>query len=278
MFSFSSPESSSIVSGGVAFVITDKGRVLKTNDYGNSWNATVSNPFSLSAGESYLFRVYASSENFIICSKYFLDTPSGTWKYSTDGGATWNNYSPVGAFRGYTMCYIPGSQNLFAGASPLVSNFGGNGVSASTTSTSWSTFTEVLLQHSGSNLPCFSVGFADQKTGWIGVYDSSSNFNTIVKYHNPTAGINQFASINGNDINIYPNPSTGIINFSINGTDKESVQIKVIDVLGNIVFSEMIDITNQSIKSFDLSSYSKGIYFLIMNSGNSVITKKIVMN
>jgi photosystem II stability/assembly factor-like uncharacterized protein len=278
MFSFGSSESSTIINGGVAFIITSKGRVLKTNDYGISWNATVSNPFSLSAGESYLFRVYASSENFIICSKYFLDTPSGTWKYSTDGGATWNNYLPTGTFRGYTMSYLPGTPDLFVGASPLVSNFGGNGASYCTTSTAWSTYTDVLLQRSGSNLPCFSVGFADQTTGWIGVYDSNSSFNTIVKYYNPTIGIKPIATVYGDDVNIYPNPSTGILNFSVNGTGKECIQIKVIDVLGNIVFSEMTDITNQSVNSFDLSSYSKGIYFVIMNSGNSVITKKIILN
>lgn len=274
MFSFGNPEGSAVVAGGAAFIITDRGRVLKTTDYGVTWAPTTANPFSVASSGYY--RVYASSANFIICNRLSYNPPDNIWKYSTDGGLTWNNYLATGNFCKYNMAYVPGSTNMFVSSSAI---FDFNmGASFTTDGFAWSLFTDTLLQRSGSNLPCHSIGFASSKVGWIGCYDTNSTFNAIVKYENPTAGINLLTSVNGNDVNIYPNPSTGIVNFSVNGPANEDLEFIVYDLMGKQVFTETLNVNSLKTARYDFSFFTKGVYLVKIISGNDIKAGKIVID
>ncbi|MAO33042.1 MAG: hypothetical protein CL824_05995 [Crocinitomicaceae bacterium] len=71
-------------------------------------------------------------------------------------------------------------------------------------------------------------------------------------------------------INIYPNPSNGL--FTIYGLSSSLIKIKIIDAFGKIILESKQ-------KEFDLSSYSSGLYNVIIEkeSGELVI-KKISLN
>jgi photosystem II stability/assembly factor-like uncharacterized protein len=75
------------------------------------------------------------------------------------------------------------------------------------------------------------------------------------------------------NLNIIPNPTTGV--FNLNLDSKELVILKIYDTLGKLVFYE---------KNRDLMQNSQirlalpqGLYFLKVNVGNNVITKKLVI-
>jgi len=266
-------ESSASVPGGIAFIMTDHGRIFKTTDYGASWTVLTTAPFASAAYGSN--KVYASSENYIICAVYTTASSTWAWKYTSNGGTTWNNFSPTGSFYQYAMCYVPGSVNEFVSTSADTTAMG---VGYSTDGgLSWTDYTDVLLQPSGSNIQCLGVGYASQQRGWVGNYDQSGAVNSILRYYDPTVGVNLFNSINGNDMNIYPNPSNGIVNFSVNGPNNDNISIKVFDLVGKLVFSEIMNVTGLKTTSYNFSSYAKGMYIVHIQSGNDFKTQKIVI-
>jgi len=71
-------------------------------------------------------------------------------------------------------------------------------------------------------------------------------------------------------INISPNPSTGI--FTINSSEK--FQYFIYDVFSREVFQETKLIQSAIL---DLSSYSKGIYFVRIKSNEKIVARKIIL-
>ena len=75
------------------------------------------------------------------------------------------------------------------------------------------------------------------------------------------------------EINIYPNPNNGIFKLLVKNMDNTDVIIS--DVLGNIIYRDKI---NNDIKSIDLSTKAKGIFFVKTISGKNVNIKKLVVD
>lgn len=274
-YGFNGYDCTTAIAGGIAFILTDHGRVLKTNDYGITWSVLANSPFTSALYGSN--KIYASSENYIICAVYTTATTTWTWKYTSDGGTTWNNYTPTAPFYNYAMCYVPGTANMFVATSPDINTIMGVAYSYDG-GQSWADFTDALLQPIGTNIQCLGVGFASQQTGWVGNYDQGGAINSILKYHDVTAGANLFNSVNGNDVNIYPNPSNGIVNFSVNGPNIENISVNVFDLVGQLVFSEILNVKGLKTTNYDFSSYAKGMYIVHLKSGIDQRIQKFVIN
>jgi len=263
-----------VVPGGVGFIMTDHGRVLRTADYGATWAATPTAPFPNAVYGSN--KIYASSANYIICAAYTTASGTWQWKYTSDGGTTWNNYAPAGAFYDFSMCYVPGSMNMFVATSPNINT--SMGVSYSTNGgLNWTDFTDPLLQPLGSNIQCLGVGFASQQVGWIGNYDQNGAINSILKFQDLTAGNNVLSTVNRNDFNIFPNPSNGIVNLSLNGPNTENALIEIYDIMGKLIFSAKLNVNTNNNVQYDFSAYGKGMYFINIKSGNDIKTEKLII-
>ena len=75
-----------------------------------------------------------------------------------------------------------------------------------------------------------------------------------------------------NTISIYPNPTTGLVQIN-NQSITNDFEVLVTDQIGNVIVNE------KNLRSFDLSSYANGIYFITIRSdetGN--VTRKISLN
>ena len=74
----------------------------------------------------------------------------------------------------------------------------------------------------------------------------------------------------------YPNPTSGVITLNIADNTNGAV-VNIYNVAGSLISSTTYKgaVVNEKI---DLSSYDNGIYMMIINSDNNVITKKIVKN
>jgi len=116
-YGYNGADCSTIVSGGIGFFITNKGRIYKTIDYGENWTVIETYPFvNIPTGG----KIYASSVNYIIVANSSGTTY--TWKYTTDGGTTWQILTPEsGSFYQYDMCYVPESANMYISTSPYYS-------------------------------------------------------------------------------------------------------------------------------------------------------------
>lgn len=84
-------------------------------------------------------------------------------------------------------------------------------------------------------------------------------------------GVSSFNSLN-KEVIIYPNPSNDGI-FNTISLVKESINIQVYNALSNLVWDNK---TNKS-TNIDLSNQPDGIYFVILNSGSTTATKKIII-
>jgi hypothetical protein len=78
------------------------------------------------------------------------------------------------------------------------------------------------------------------------------------------------------NINVYPNPTTGMLTIDLSNITNNLIKIGVINVTGQLVYMEKIENT-KSTKKIDLSSYPKGIYFMLLKSNNSITAKKIIL-
>lgn len=100
------------------------------------------------------------------------------------------------------------------------------------------------------------------------------NFGSLLEINNflTTTGTLSLQENSSNKINIFPNPSKGII--YINSESK--VSIKILDLIGQVVFSSDNVYDNTSI---DISKLMKGVYLVqIANENNALITQKLILN
>ena len=76
---------------------------------------------------------------------------------------------------------------------------------------------------------------------------------------------------------IYPNPSQGKITVSLPELDYSRSQIEIFDLLGRNAFSEEYVNIGSANLQLDLSTLSKGNYFLRILNKDQIITKKIIL-
>ncbi len=73
-----------------------------------------------------------------------------------------------------------------------------------------------------------------------------------------------------NDLILYPNPTDGLVN--INFSNSNNYQLSILDLNGKVLLKNKIDAP----KTIDLSSFSKGIYFLKIENEDGVWVRKLV--
>ena len=77
---------------------------------------------------------------------------------------------------------------------------------------------------------------------------------------------------------IYPNPSKDIFNVSFISEIKQSIQVRLVNLLGEVIFTENLEkFEGEYSHSFNLSEYSKGIYLLELDTDNGIINKKLIL-
>ena len=86
------------------------------------------------------------------------------------------------------------------------------------------------------------------------------------------------AEVNINNLTIYPNPSNDIFNIVFNSNTKQDIDLRVHNVLGEVIFSESLKEFNGDYnRSVDLSQYPNAIYILQLNTKDGMINKKLVL-
>jgi hypothetical protein len=78
-------------------------------------------------------------------------------------------------------------------------------------------------------------------------------------------------------VGIFPNPTTGFITLKINNNEATEFVVDIFNVTGAIVSTNTYPsnggVLNERV---DLSSYVDGIYMIRINSGNDIVTQKIM--
>ena len=78
-------------------------------------------------------------------------------------------------------------------------------------------------------------------------------------------------------ISVYPNPTNGILNLEMMGVTPSEYQIKITNILGEIIYVSTKNISGIYNDVIDLSSFGKGTYVIQIKNKESVFTDKIVI-
>lgn len=89
-------------------------------------------------------------------------------------------------------------------------------------------------------------------------------------------GINNISS---NEVfKVYPNPSSGLLSLYFKANPVASIEISLLNTIGQIVYSENHEFTKGEIKNeLNLSNYSEGIYLLRVKAGDSFSYSKVII-
>ena len=97
----------------------------------------------------------------------------------------------------------------------------------------------------------------------------------IYVWPEPT-GLSNFSTSN---ITIYPNPTRGVVTISFTSHINNDYLVRIVNLIGEIVFLESLDsYVGTYKKTINLSSYSKAIYFLEIETDYGIINKKLILH
>jgi hypothetical protein len=74
---------------------------------------------------------------------------------------------------------------------------------------------------------------------------------------------------------VYPNPSNDLVYVSANVNGAST--IKVIDMMGRVVFEKSYPTKSLLLTSFDVSNYASGLYFVEVSESNNKSVQKVVV-
>lgn len=90
-------------------------------------------------------------------------------------------------------------------------------------------------------------------------------------------GLNQY--VNTTNIQLYPNPFSSTVKIDITGNhtlDADKTTINVYDILGNLVKSENIKLTENFSKTYDLSHLANGSYIIVVTDGKQKSSARLI--
>ena len=84
-------------------------------------------------------------------------------------------------------------------------------------------------------------------------------------------GVDKQELITKNQIKIYPNPTTGMLH--IDQAAKQEISISVFDNLGRMLLQQQ---SNEMISSLNINHLPVGVYYVAINNGKELVTKKVL--
>lgn len=106
--------------------------------------------------------------------------------------------------------------------------------------------------------------------------DGCQDSDTLVVTVDPCIGIAENGG--GYLVSVRPNPSEGKFNLVISGGEISRLSVDILDIQGKLVYGFVENnISGEFVKEINLDGFAKGIYYLRMNTGTSVVTEKLVI-
>ena len=146
--------------------------------------------------------------------------------------------------------------------------------------TAW-TFRSITAAHiaaGGRNVGALTTGaeyewgirtFCGTGSTWKSPWESGPNF---------VAGSSARLAAPVTALEVYPNPSRDIFNVSFTSEEAQTINVKVVNVIGEVMYSESMEEFKGSYEQgIDLTAKAKGVYFLEITTNTGGINKKIAL-
>jgi hypothetical protein len=104
-------------------------------------------------------------------------------------------------------------------------------------------------------------------------FDGKYEYSSLVSVEN--------SSVENNYLNVFPNPASGgTVSINIHGNKSEQVTVQLVDLLGKIVYSKVMELNNDDISTItmdQLPNLVPGIYHVIAVKNEKLYTGKVMM-
>jgi hypothetical protein len=100
----------------------------------------------------------------------------------------------------------------------------------------------------------------------------------VTKVTPPTNPLNRSADNEEKKIEIYPNPSAGIVNLSLTGFKGKKTELRVVNVIGSIIYREVLNDAETSRKVIDLTKEASGLYYIKIQTDDYSEIRKVIIN
>lgn len=250
--------------GNTIWFGTTAGRVLKSTDKGLNW--TVS--YTGLGTSTYVTPVFKDANTGVAI---IISGTSGAYtglRKTTNGGTSWTTVTPTGYYLKYpNLDYIPGTSAMWVDVSS------GPGTGSSYSLNDCASFLDI---DTSSTIQYTCVKFLDINTGWAGSFNVSATDGGIYKWDPSTiTAADDISKEQPGSITVYPNPADGLVNVRFDGITEDRAVINVYNLIGGCIISHEVFLLFNDVIQLDFSGNNAGIYFVTVNTGSKVITKKV---
>ncbi len=222
------------------------------------------------------------------------DPNVGAYRYKLQLRDSCGNYSAMSPY--HNTIYIAGPDNFgtfnwglpyaIEGGDPNISNYE---LICDTTQNTHPWFNVGTV--SGTQSSVTDAGFADHQNNSLAQWRVKTDWSTIctpthapistsrsnIKRPSVHIGISEILGDNF-AMAVYPNPAKDNVTVELSALTKNA-QLKIIDVLGQTVYSETITASSsKSVKQINTSNFAKGIYSIVVETTTGKLQKKLVVN
>jgi hypothetical protein len=78
-------------------------------------------------------------------------------------------------------------------------------------------------------------------------------------------------------LSIYPNPTRGLFNVEFATAASKDVEISIVNMVGQVIATEVVKVNGAYSNQFDLSNESAGVYFIKFTTDEGVLTERITV-
>jgi hypothetical protein len=78
-------------------------------------------------------------------------------------------------------------------------------------------------------------------------------------------------------LSIYPNPTRGLFNVEFATVASKEVEISIVNMVGQVISTEVVTVNGMYQNQFDLSEASAGVYFISFKTDEGVLTERITV-
>jgi photosystem II stability/assembly factor-like uncharacterized protein len=251
---------------------TNKGRIYKSVDKGNSWNVSAIEGME----DQYIEPVFRNGSHGLANNFQFNNKPPRIFE-SFDGGETWNEFIPEGPMYCTDLVYVPGTENTWVSSGGHSLRWE-SGLSFSTDGGhSWSDF-------NGTHGTRFwSMVWLNDHCGWAGGSNRSEDEGGVYKFIGDISDIvagTEEVFMTEKEVRVYPNPASTKAVIRFNLSEKQGVVLKLYDIVGK----EIKAITSREYNrgdhnlQVDRGALRNGIYIYVLKVGDEQFTGKIIFN
>ena len=99
---------------------------------------------------------------------------------------------------------------------------------------------------------------------------------TFTQIIDPKVGVREIDFIK--NIKLFPNPNAGHLTLEINSVSGENLMLKVVDIMGKMVYTKELKLTNGLSKTeLNLQNLASGTYMVILESDKGILVRKMMI-